>query len=319
MLFFFCTIIFIVAVITLGVSCGLAARSLFKISRIIGVNDYIVSFILLGVITSLPEMFIGLISTIAKVPLISVGNIIGANFANVTLVLGAVAILSDGIDLHALLSKRVFWLSCLLALLPPLLIFSGGVSRQDGLMLCTIFLAYCVVFARDANFFHRSRQHVPFSAHYGKEVYSSLHDLAIGIPLIILSSIFIVMFSTSLATYFSVDLIFVGTVFFGLITTLPELLFGMRSGILRHPSLALGNVLASVAWNSAFVLGMLSVVSPSIVNLSGRSLFLNAGFTFVAFVLLSIFSYTGSKINRAEGILLVSLYLLFFISSIVLI
>lgn len=311
---YFYVFIFLVSFVALGVSSGVCARSFLKLSRVLWVNEYILSFILIGVITSLPELFVAIASIIINVPLISVGNIIGANFITMTLVLGIVSVLSNGVELSPQISKRVFWLSFLLALLPIVLIFKGGISRIDGLILCAIFIVYLVVFSHDVKFLERSIPYLPYGADYLSDAYSSLINLLVGLPILVLSSLFIVFFGTSLVGFSPTNLIFFGTVFLGLLTTLPELFFGIRGAILNCQSLALNNVLASVVFNGTVIIGLISVISPITIRLSTSSFLLEIVFMFVAFLLLSVFSYTGSRISRLEGILLMSVYFLFLVS-----
>lgn len=281
-------------------------------------NEYVISFILMGVITSLPEIFIGIASVVTNAPLISVGNIMGANFANITLTLGLVAILANGVDISRQVSRRVFWLSLLLTLLPSFLIFGGGISRLEGLLLCFIFLAYIAIFSYDAEFLEKSVPHIPYGIHYFSDIYPSLINLFLGLITLVASSIFIVFFIGDLAGYLAVDIILFSTVFLGLITTLPELFFGIRGALLQHPSLALGNIVASTVFNATAIIGAVSIISPTIIHPAGNSpLILNAIFMIAGFFFLSIFSYTGSKITRTEGKLLVFLYLLFLVSVLV--
>lgn len=317
MLYFY-FLVFLISFIALGISSGMVARSFLKLGRIVGLNESVVSFIMLGVITSIPEIFIAIASTVAKTPLLSIGNIIGANFANITLAIGLVALISGEIDISRQVSRRVFWLSLLLALFPAFLTFGGGVSRSEGMLLLFIFLAYLLIFTQDAEFLEKSTPHVPYGAHYFKDAYGDLVNLFLGLLTLTLSSIFIVIFTAGLISSLKINLMLFSTLFLGLITTLPELFFGIRGAILKHPSLAMGNILASTAFNSTVILGLLSLVSPTIIPSSGVGpLLINTALTFTAFVLLSIFSYTNRRISRLEGVLLISLYGLFLVSSLI--
>lgn len=314
-MFLFYISVLVVAIIALGVSSGMVARSFLRLSRVVGMNEYIVSFVMLGIITSIPELSIAIAAIITSTPLLSVGNILGANFANITLALGLLAMLSSGIDMSRKVSKRVFWLSLLMALMPSFLVFGGGISRIDGLLLWALFVAYFILFARDANFLEESVPHIPYGVHYFSDVYPSVLKLLVGLLILILSSIFIVLFAGGLASYFSISLVVFGVIFLGLATTLPELFFGIRGAILQHPSLSLGNILASMVFNGTIIIGALSIASPTVLSASSNGLlYLNATFMIFAFILLSVFSFVSSRITRLEGVLLISLYLLFLVT-----
>ncbi len=303
-----------ISIIALGVSSGAVSRSILKLSKVAGLNEHILSFLLIGALTSIPEIFIALASIMIGSPLLSIGNIIGANFVAITLAIGLIAYISGGIDLSGQISKRVFGLSLLLTLLPSFLVFGGGISRFEGVLLLFMFVMYLTLFSYDSGSLKRLAIHVPFRAQYFKEAYSSFISLSWGLPTLFLSSIFIVLFSANISHELLINPIFFGIVLLGIVTTLPELFLGLRGAVLQNPSLALENVLAASVFNGTVVLGILSIISPTEGKLiSVDPILFNAVFMTIAFILLSIFSYTNAKISRAEGALLMSLYLLFFV------
>ena len=172
--------------------------------------------------------------------------------------------------------------------------------RIDGILLC-YFLAYAVIFISDSRLMDGPVRHLPYGVHIFSDLYTNIRNLFVGLTFLVLSSVFKVFFGSSLAQYVSLDLLYFSTIFLGLITTLPELLFGVRSALLSHPTFAVGNLLASVAFNSTLTPGMLSIFSPIRATISMDVLSFNAGLTFVAFFFLSIFAYSGSRISRNEG------------------
>ncbi|MBI3633111.1 MAG: sodium:calcium antiporter [Candidatus Vogelbacteria bacterium] len=314
MMLYFYIFTFLLSFISLGVASGLVANAFVGVTRVLGINEYIITFILVGAATSLPEIFVSVASFITNSPAVSVGNVIGANLANITLVLGIVAFLAGGIDIGNKIPKKIFWVSFVLALLPSVLVFGGGINRLDGVVLCLIFLAYVYVFVSEAELFEKPARHLPYGVHFFSDLFSNVKNLIIGLALLSFSALFIVFFGSSFADYLSLNTLFFSTIFLGLVTTLPELLFGIRSAILNHPALAMGNILGSVVFNSTVIPGVLSILSTAQTTISNSTFLINSFFTFIAFFFLSIFSYSGSKISRNEGLLLILLYVLFFIS-----
>src|SRR3990167_6358206 len=59
-----------------------------KFSRFTKVQGFIVSSVLVSFTTSLPELFVGINSALSSVPTLALGNVVGANIANISLVLG---------------------------------------------------------------------------------------------------------------------------------------------------------------------------------------------------------------------------------------
>ncbi len=300
----------------MGVSSGMIARAFIKLSRVVGLNEYLLSFIVLGAITSLPEIFVALGSLLARAPIVSISNVIGANLVNLTLSIGLVAYLADGIELkREEFSRRTFWLSFLLAMLPATLLLQGGVTRGDGLLLIIIGIGYMVVFAYDSAYLDNSRLHIPYGIHYFSEVIPTLYELSIGILILAVAAVFLLLMSIGMASSLSMSLIIWSTLFLGLATALPELLFGTRGAMFQHPSLSLGNILASVVFNSTLIVGFVAIISPlTIAAIPAGAIYLTCSFTIAAFILLSIFSYTSRRVSQLEGLLLIYIYILFFIS-----
>ncbi|MBU1159678.1 hypothetical protein KKD04_00660, partial [Patescibacteria group bacterium] len=84
-------------------------RSLTRLARFLQISEYILAFVLMSFATTIPELFVGISSAIEEVPRLSLGNIIGANFINITLVIGIVAFLNKGIKIESKISQKNFW------------------------------------------------------------------------------------------------------------------------------------------------------------------------------------------------------------------
>jgi len=82
--------------VVLAVSGSFLVKSLTKISKFLRLEEFSVGFIIMAIATSVPEIFVGISSAIAKNPSISLGNIIGSNIVDLTLVGGIIILLSSG-------------------------------------------------------------------------------------------------------------------------------------------------------------------------------------------------------------------------------
>ena len=69
-------------------------RYVLVISKALGLSQMAAGFILLSIITSLPELSVSIVSSIAGEGGLSVGNILGSNIANLTIILGLAILLS---------------------------------------------------------------------------------------------------------------------------------------------------------------------------------------------------------------------------------
>ena len=159
--------IFIAALIVLVISGSMLVRSLSKIAAFLHVSEYVIGFIILAFATSLPELFVGISSAINKTPSIVVGNVIGANIANLTYIIGIPVLLAKGIRIQSRKTKKDSLWMIALALLPLLLMIIGSkISRLDGAILIAAFLLY-------------ARKLIKESKRFTKEIKNRISHIAI--------------------------------------------------------------------------------------------------------------------------------------------
>lgn len=118
-----------------------------KIARIFKIPQQVVSLTLLAVGTSLPELVTSVAAVIKDEENISVGNIIGANILNLTIVLGSSALVSDN---GLFISDQTLYLDIPIALLVmTIFVFSGAIKkeidRKSGLLFLTIYIVYLII------------------------------------------------------------------------------------------------------------------------------------------------------------------------------
>jgi cation:H+ antiporter len=297
-------VIFLVALFILMWAAGKLVSNLQKVSNYLRISVYVIAFILMGFITSIPELFLGITSAINKVPVYSLGNIIGANIANLCLVLGIGAILIKGLQVKKEVTKEDSIYMLIIAILPLILILDGILSRADGIVLVGFFVFYMTRLLHQNKIPKAERKEVS-----NKELALNIALFVISIYLLFFSSQIMISSGLSISTNLNFPIILLG-IFSAVGTTLPELLFTMKSVVAYKGEMALGNVLGSVVVNSSLVLGIVAIIYPIVlVNIS--LVLLSAIFLIFSLLLFTIFSRTGEKINLKEALILLFVYLLF--------
>ena len=118
-----------------------------QIANILRIPKQIISLTFLALGTSLPELVTGVSSLLKGNGSISVGNILGANILNLTLVMGISALVSsDGL----IVSKQLLLLDIPMALLVTLIfvlsgLFFNKISRFIGIILLGTYIGYLVI------------------------------------------------------------------------------------------------------------------------------------------------------------------------------
>lgn len=137
----------------------------------------------------------------------------------------------------------------------------------------------------------------------------SVGFLLAGLTLLVLGGDLTVTHATSLANLFGAPSVVIGLAVVAIGTSLPELVTSIVAALRGEPDLAVGNVIGSNLFNTAFVLGITGLVTPVPVP-QGGMFDLLVGMFFVA--LLIPFALTGPrKLVRVEGAVLLTGYLVY--------
>jgi len=308
-------LIFIFSCFILIRSGASVVRSLTRIAQFLGWREFVVASVLMAFATSLPEVFIGLTSALHGKPQLSFGNVIGSNIIVLTLVIGIGAILAKGIKFEGKTLQRSSLYAILIGFFPLVLLLDGEISRVEGVILLLALVIYfyrlCVQEERFTKVFsnHFKRNWTRFRLF--------LKDLAIfgfGVVLLILSSEGIVYSAEKLAIELNLSLVVIGLFLVAIGTSMPEITFGIRSVIMGHQHMLLGDVIGSVVINSTFVLGTTVIISPLRVE-NFSPYIVGIIFTLLASFVFLIFLRTGKEISKKEAIFLIELYLLFFLAE----
>ncbi len=114
------------------------------LARAAGVSELVIGLTLVALGTSLPELVTAISSSLRGHGDIAVGNVIGANVFNLTLVLGGAAtILPMGIE-RQLFALEFPVMGMLMALVFFLAVFRGGIGRLGGAVFFSVYLVYLV-------------------------------------------------------------------------------------------------------------------------------------------------------------------------------
>jgi len=139
--------LFVIGLVGILIGSQLLIKYGSQLALLLGVPASIIGVTLVAVGTSLPELVTTLTAISKKEASMSVGNIIGANVIDLTMILPICSMTSGGnlaigqqttaLDLPACLTM------CLVAVLPPLL--KGKFYRWQGALMLVLYVAYVVL------------------------------------------------------------------------------------------------------------------------------------------------------------------------------
>ncbi|MFQ6044877.1 MAG: calcium/sodium antiporter [Gemmatimonadales bacterium] len=136
-----------VAFVVLGIAALIGGADLtvsgaVRIAEMIGVEQRVIGLTVVAMGTSLPELATSLVAARRGEQEIALGNVVGSNIFNLLAILGITAtIVPIGVHPRALAVDNWVMIGLSAALL-PLMLWGRRVSRRDGVLLLTGFVAY---------------------------------------------------------------------------------------------------------------------------------------------------------------------------------
>ena len=283
-------------------------KYLTKVAAFLHLSEYVLGFILMAVATSIPELFVGISSGLAKTTALSLGNVIGSNIANVTIIIGISILLAKGIHIGSEKTRKDTLYMIIIVIIPIILTYIGRtLSRIDGVILLAIFCLYSYMLWKQSKAFRKEvEEKIP-----QWQIVLDVSLLVCSIIVLFASSEFIVKYASGLAFDLNVPPIVIGLILLAVGTSLPELVFGTHAIIKGHSEMALGNIIGSGVANATLVLGVTALIYPITYDFL---LFITSGvFMIVVCFLFATFVETGRKLSWMEGVSMVLLYVFFLI------
>ena len=279
-----------------------AVRFMFKIAKEDKISAFLTSFLLIGIVSSFPEAFISIVSAIKGESSLGLGTLLGGNIADLSLVIGVIAVAAGSIRIRSKEFAHEFWLVGLV-MLPILFSLDGSIGRLEGFAL----IAACFMFI----FGMLREDHVLSKISHSPKgpVLKNVALFLLSSSVILVAANFVVKYAEGLAAGFNIALPLVGVIFIGVITTLPELMFSLSS-IKRHiDGLALGDVFGTVIIDATLLVGITALINP--IHITGINIINLATFSALTVSATIYFLKPGKVLTRNEGVLLILLYILF--------
>ena len=291
-----------------------------SIAKLLKIPSIVIGLTIVAFGTSAPEAAVSIIAGIQKSNDIAVGNVIGSNMFNLLMVLGISAAIKP-VSIKDQIIKKDYpfmLIATVLLLVMSYDVLLGGseniISRGDAIILLIfmgIFL-YSVISSalrtRKENI-DSGEDDIPS---YG--VVKSLLFTIGGLAGIIIGGQFVVDSASDIAIRFGMSQTLVGLTIVAVGTSLPELVTSIVAARKGESDIAIGNVVGSNVFNILFVLAASAVISPMNINAQSLAdLLILMAVTLAAY----IFCVTKKRVNRAEGIILASVYAIYLTYAII--
>ena len=230
-----------------------------------GLSRLWIGVLLVAVATSLPEMFTGVGSvTLLDAPDLAVGNLMGANAYNL-LNIALLDVLHRGQPLLSAVSPGHILVAALS--LVPIIIAVIGIVVSDagfhawsvanvGIFSFAIFVSYLIAAKIIYNLEKKKTREEKevFSGDYGDiRLGRAVFHYAIAAGIIVLSGIWLAYIGKELASLLSLGESFIGMLFIGFATTLPEITVSVSALFIGAKDIAIANMFGSNLFNIALI------------------------------------------------------------------
>jgi cation:H+ antiporter len=279
-----------------------------RIAAALRLSAVVIGAVVIGFGTSAPEMVVSGIAASRGSLDIAVGNIVGSNVANLTLVLGAAALVTP-IVVRSPILKREAPLSLGVTLVFAVLVQSG-LARSDAIVLGLLLvasLAFIIVASRTTDPV-MSGEVEEFLADgpvsRGKESVRTV----LGLVGTLAAAQLLVVSAVEIASGLGLSEGFIGLTVVAIGTSLPELATALQAARKGETDLIIGNLLGSNLFNAGGVAAVAGFVGPGPLEdptIVGFATLLMVGVSLGA----TLFMITGKRVVRWEGALLLVAYL----------
>ena len=274
----------------------------------LGVSRVLIGLTVVSIGTSAPEILVALTASLEGTPILAVGNAIGSNIANIGLVLGITAIVSELPFAPSVLRQELPWLigATLLALI---CLSNLHIGRVDGLLLLaglSFIMFRLSQTQKDADEYITESIQEELEELPQMSTASGVIWLLTGLLVLLISAEVLVWAATNIAVVLGVSDLIIGLTIVAVGTSLPELAATIAAATKGHPDIAIGTVVGSNILNILAVLSVPALVHP--VSLSVEALWRDGGMMLALTMLLVLFAYginSRPVITRFEGAVLV--------------
>jgi cation:H+ antiporter len=263
------------------------------------ISPVVIGAVVVGFGTSAPELLVSGIAAWNGDLDLGVGNVVGSNVANLTLVLGAAALLIVLRVTPGVLAREAPL--SLLAVLLFAYFTTGGLNRLEGVILL-VALAVTLTWIIAGGVTELNEDH---SLDEGGTLSGQMVRTGVGLVGTVVGAQLLVWGATALADEAGVSGGFVGFTLVAIGTSLPELVTAVAAARKGETELILGNLLGSNIFNSLAVGGVISLVGPAAIESRELATIGVVVMCLVAFTAWA-FMVTRKQVHRMEAMVLLT-------------
>lgn len=297
----------------LGQGASWLLDNLCRILRGSHISPLLVGLIL-GFLTTLPELIVGFNAIKQGIPGVSLGNLLGGLMVILGLVLGVGILFNE--QMKDARQSGILWHNLVFIFLPFVMALKGYICWLDGVAILTVYLSLILsIYYCNKDISYHETHHLVLGKSL-KEVENKLRPwlmVLIGIISVLAASKLIVEVAEIFLLRWGFEEVLVGLIIFSLGTNLPELIVAIKAGLSKNGGIALNHVLGSAAAN-VLILGILSLFTTFKIILNFNFWITLIGVAFLL-IMFGWFYTRQRRLSRLEGLIFLIIYLLFVVAQ----
>ena len=275
---------------------------------LLNIPEIIIGLTIVACGTSAPEAAVSISSVLHGAAGVGVGNVLGSNVANIFLILGISALITNLYIQKNTANYEIPFVVFVSVLLMYLGWCYGTIYRGGALILFALFLVFLIYL-----FGLAKKQKNDTTEIKNMSSIKMILFVVFGIAALVLGAKLTVDSAVNIAHALNISERVIGLTIIAFGTSLPELVTCVVAAVKKRSDIVVGNIIGSNIFNVLFVLGLAGLISPIPFE---HAFLIDAVWGIVAAVLLWVFFVNDRKLSRSEGLIFLILYTLYILSLI---
>ncbi len=267
------------------------------------ISPVVVGAVIVGFGTSAPELLVSGIAALNGDLALGVGNVVGSNVANLSLVLGAAALVVPLLVTKSVLAREAP--VSLFAVIVFAVFSSGGFEVWEGILMLVLLIAILgwIIFGGNED----SIEELDFDE--DQPMSTSVMQTVGGLVGTVLGAQLMVWGALGIADRFGLSGGFIGFTLVAIGTSLPELVTAIAAARKGETELILGNLLGSNVFNSLAVGGAIAILGAGAID---DEVLRTYGIVVMVVVaaLAWVFMVVRKRVSKPESVVLLTIYVL---------
>jgi len=286
----------------------IAGESLVKgavgIAQKFQVSSLVIGMTIVSFGTSAPELLVSLRAALEGHPEMAIGNVVGSNITNITLVLGLTTIIIP--IFVKKVTVKVDWAIMMAAtILFCLFAINLKLSWWEGLIFVVGLIVFNIYQFKSSKNDKKNNTEVPLQTTH-TPIYLSVGFVVIGAIGLVYGAEWLLKGAVIIAKNFGVSEHVIGVTILAFGTSVPELITSVMAAIRKQTDISVGNLIGSNIFNILGVLGITSLVKeiPISKMVVHNDIYWLLATSFIIFPLM----LHKHKIGRLKGFILLAFY-----------